>query len=692
MIALFYRELQDHVESIEKHLKGKSIEDLQSILKSICAIKGGAKLVQKPSIERVARELETLLKQAIELAEPLDHRQCQVVQKATGLFKEIYETQGLSAKEGELKKLQQEIEASEQTIVRLFFIELERQIAILSESLLIFEQTPNTIAVESLLRAAHSIKGAARAVGYGALVGFVHSVEEVFTKWKERPLSAEIIETLFSCIDLLYQLTKSDVRAFSTALYSDFFSDAAYKLQHFSPSPLSLKSSQKRANVQNATVRVTADYLTQLMGLAGELLIESRWLEHFSETLLKIKRGQNDLLEYVDHLQSEDLESRKKSKLQQKAHLCSKQITTYMNSIELFIRRHSTLSDRLYRQVIESRMCPFSDGVENLPRLVRDLAKQLNKKIYFEIIGKSTAIDREILGQLKAPLEHLLKNAIDHGIELPEERVALGKPVEGHIRLEARHKAGMLHIVITDDGRGLDLDKIKLKAYELRLIDSLSLDLTETKLVEFLFLPGFTTAEKISEISGRGIGLNAVQDMIQQVHGQVQIAARMGKGATFCLQLPLTLSVIRALMVSISGEPYAFALARIEHAVVIESSEVETVAGLFYFYLNGKSIALVFAHQVLGVAAASQTAKLSVVVLSNGVNYYGVIVDALLGEKELVAQKLDPTIAKIDNIACGAFMENGDPILVIDTEEMIYSINRLFTKQKSRDRTLGMGE
>src|SRR5215831_9583602 len=204
-------------------------------------------------------------------------------------------------------------------------------------------------------------------------------------------------------------------------------------------------------------------------------------------------------------------------------------------------------------------MRPFTDGAGGFPRLVRDTARQLGKQARLEIVGQATEVDRDILEKLEAPLTHLLRNAVDHGIEAPDRRLAAGKPEAGLVRIDARHRAGTLAITIADDGGGIDLERLRTKVVERRLTTAdMARTMTDAELLEFLFLPGFSTAGAITEYSGRGVGLDVVQTMVRTVGGSVRISSQLGQGTTFHLQLPITLSVVRAVLVEIAGEKYAF--------------------------------------------------------------------------------------------------------------------------------------
>src|SRR5262249_3817302 len=209
---------------------------------------------------------------------------------------------------------------------------------------------------------------------------------------------------------------------------------------------------------------------------------------------------------------------------------------------------------RLCREVLVSRLRPSADGAHGFPRLVRDMARKLGKNVRLEIDGQATEVDRDILEKLEAPLTHLLRNAVDHGLEPQEERLAAGKPETGVLRVEAQHRAGMLAVTGRDDGRGIDVERLRRKVVERGLTSAdMAVSLTEAELLEFLFLPGFSTASAVTEFSGRGVGLDVVQDTLRRVGGSVQVSTRRGQGTSFHLKLPITLSVLRAGVGGVSG-------------------------------------------------------------------------------------------------------------------------------------------
>ena len=460
-------------------------------------------------------------------------------------------------------------------------------------------------------------------------------------------------------------------------------------------------------------IRVTALKIERLMGLAGEAVVSSRWLPPFSKSLLKLKKSHLELAAVLDKLQDaleherfgkrrsrrnprqqpgmkEDILTSNAEILKlvtisrEKIKKCNHYLIDRLSQLDMFTSASENLSDRLYHEVIRVRMRPFADGIRSLPRIVRDLARELNKKVRLNIVGEATEVDRDILEKLDAPLTHLLRNALDHGIESPEEREAAGKPEKAVIRLEAAHRSGILMITVSDDGRGIDLEYLRERILEKGLATAeMIARLTEPELMDFLFLPGFSTMNKVTEISGRGVGLDVVHSMVHEVGGVVRAVSRPGKGLTFTMELPLTLSVIRTFLVEIAGEPFAFPLARIDRCLTVRREDIETVEDREYFKLDNKNISLVDIHDVLEVNKPShQGDDLSVVVISDRLHSYGLLTDRFLGEYDLVVRPLDSRLGKVPDISAVAIMLDGSPVLIFDVEDMVRSIDGLLTGKR----------
>ncbi|HEX2676117.1 MAG TPA: response regulator, partial [Polyangiales bacterium] len=272
------------------------------------------------------------------------------------------------------------------------------------------------------------------------------------------------------------------------------------------------------------------------------------------------------------------------------------------------------------------------------------------------------------------------RNALDHGIEPPEDRVAAGKPEVAVIHIEARHHAGMLSITVGDDGRGIDPERIREKVVDRGLLanPALAATLSRAELLDFLFLPGFSTAESVSEISGRGVGLDVVKNSVEALGGSVRVTSELTKGTVFHLQLPVTRSVIRAVVAEIASEKYAFPLLRIDRIDRLPLAAVKTMENRQYILIDDTPVSLVSARHVMGVPEAEQDgAELNVVVVSDRKQRFGIVVDEFCGEQDLVVRPLDARLGKIQDIAAAAILIDGTAALIVDVDDMVRSIERM---------------
>lgn len=597
----------------------------------------------------------------------------------------------------------------------LFRVEAENQSAILTNGLLELERGPAASGqLETLMRAAHSFKGAARIVNLQTAVRVAHALEDCFALAQQGKLELRQpeIDRLFHGIDLLGQISKQ-----TEASIARWDADHADELRRFFDSLAGSTSARetpalaggqatalaKRAAPEASfqavairkheyperVVRVAAENLNRLLGLAGESLVESRWLRPFAESLQRLKRHQAELSDKLDDLRnrlSEDHLSQRAehqfNELGRKAAECQQLLTDRMQELDMFDRRSAHLSQRMYLEALRTRMRPFGDGVRRFPRMVRDLAHALGKEVRLEIIGENTRVDRDILERLESPLAHLLRNAVDHGCETREQRLCAGKTPEGTIRLEARHSAGILLVTVTDDGAGVQLDRVREAIVARRLATPVvAQKLTEAELLEFLFLPGFTLKEDVTEISGRGVGLDVVQNMVRSVRGSVRVNTQPGCGLRLQLQLPLTLSVLRALLVEVAGEPYAIPSAQIARALKVQRGDIEVLENRQHFHFDGQQVGLLTAHQVFDCGDPQLHGDdVPIVVLDDHNARYGLVVDRFLGERELVVQPLDARLGKIQDISAAGLMEDGSPVLIADVDDMVRSIEKLISE------------
>ncbi|MBL9141786.1 MAG: response regulator [Phycisphaerae bacterium] len=345
--------------------------------------------------------------------------------------------------------------------------------------------------------------------------------------------------------------------------------------------------------------------------------------------------------------------------------------------MDTYFRRTEEVSTELYHQVVGSRMRPFGEGVSNFARMVRDMARQLGKQVRFQVIGEDVPVDRDILARLEAPLNHIVRNALDHGIEMPEDRRARGKPEQARLTLEVRHHAGQLLVCVSEDGRGIDSESIRRKVVERGMqTTELAARLGERELYDFLFLPGFSTAQRVTEISGRGVGLDVVHQTIAQIGGTTRVESRVGAGTSFTLVLPITLSVMRAALVQVAGEVYAFPLARIDRVLRVPSSELSKVQGRLQVTVDGQSVGLLDAVALFGFGEAHRADTASIVVIGQDSERVGLSVCHFLGEQDLVVRALDARLGKVPHIAAASILDDGQPVLIVDVDDLHESLRK----------------
>ncbi|KDB10662.1 CheA signal transduction histidine kinase [Burkholderia sp. lig30] len=641
------------------------------------------------------------------------------------------------------------------SLLELFREEAQAQAHVLAGGLLTLEHSPaDTTALEECMRAAHSLKGAARIIDLQDGVDLAHAMEECFVAAQrgEIVLSASHIDELLRGVDLLVRIGQPDPaaavsRAEIDALVArlsepaalgavdalgamgsmdavdamDTVGDAAVAPPRGpvlapdadTPSPdagdraddpqrdAAPASSEapsmppprpgQRADTPNGPpngpqrmLRVHADQLDRLLSLLGESLVESRRLKPFANSLLRIKRTQQDAARALDALYASLTERLDPSTLEMINDVrktlgqVQQMLGGRVDELDRLDRRGTNLAQQLYDEALRCRMRPFGDAAHAYPRIVRDFARSLGKQVRLSIVGESTQVDRDILDMLDAPLGHLLRNALDHGVETPDARVASGKPAEATITLEARHSAGKLFISVGDDGRGIDLDALRAAIVRRRLADDDTVArLSDHELLDFLLLPGFSMREQVTDVSGRGVGLDAVHEMVKTVRGTVRIVNEPGRGTRFVLQLPLTLSVIRSLLVEVGGEAYAFPLAHVRRTVELARADIDMLEGQQHFSFDGRPVGLVTAHQLLGTGAPDAAqANQPVVVIGDERETYGVAVDRFLGERMLVVQPLDRRLGKVKDVAAAALMENGDAVLILDVDDLLRSVDK----------------
>ncbi len=385
------------------------------------------------------------------------------------------------------------------------------------------------------------------------------------------------------------------------------------------------------------TVRVDVQKLDTLMNLVSELVIDRTRLVRFVD-IFENKYGSEELVENINEISS---------------HLG--QITT-----------------DLQEEIMKARMLPVSTVFSRMPRMVRDIAQKLGKEIEFIVEGQETELDRNVIEVIGDPLIHLIRNSIDHGIEAPEERVEIGKTRSGVVKLKASYVESHIVITISDDGKGIDVERIKKIAMDKGLLKSDALErMNDQEILDLIFEAGFSTVDIVSDVSGRGVGMDIVRSQIEQINGTVEYSTEVGKGTVFQIRLPLTLVIVKALMVGMADSVYAFPLPNVMETLSIDESEIKLVGQSEVIVVRGNVLPLLRMSDLFMDRSEREDEKLYVVVLGFGNRRVGVIVDRLLGEQEIVIKTLGSYLGQITGISGATILGDGRVALIIDAKGII---------------------
>jgi len=389
------------------------------------------------------------------------------------------------------------------------------------------------------------------------------------------------------------------------------------------------KVTQSNLGKIGKTVRVDIDRLDNLMNLVSELIIIKTRMDDLSG-----KAAGENMTEAIEYLE---------------------RITT-----------------SLHDAVMKVRMVPIERVFNRFPRLVRDLSKELGKEIDLQMSGEETEVDRTVIDEIGDPLIHLIRNSIDHGIELPKDRLKIGKPERGKLILKSYPDGNNVVIEVEDDGKGIDYKKIVNKALERGLItdnevESLSIE----ESINLLFLPGFSTADKVSDLSGRGVGLDVVKSKIESINGSVEVESVKDKGTKFVIRIPLTLAIIQALLIKLSQEIYALPLSSVSEIINISSSDIRDVQGQEIALYRGKTIPILRLKNLLEIPEEDGDEDLVVVVVNKGDKQAGLIVDSLIGQQEIVIKSLGKYLSGIKYLSGATILGNGNISLILDVNSLI---------------------
>lgn len=555
-------------------------------------------------------------------------------------------------------------------IVADFVVESREHLADIESQLLAIEAAGAAIdeeLVNQVFRAIHSIKGAAGFLGFSTLGRLAHEMENVLNLIRNRELVpvTEVIDVLLRAADTLRQMVENvdgsndvDIAAHEAALQEaaakrsedgapephsadDEGDEAGPKLRRASDAPTSADVAARQGDAStgsagspDANIRVAVSVLDRLMNLAGELVL-----------------SRNQLLQTVN--------------------------STDRHGIDSVAARVDQVTSELQETIMQTRMQTVGTVFQKFPRVVRDLSGQLGKQCRLVVEGQEVELDKSIIETIGDPLTHLIRNAVDHGIERPEVRAEAGKPAEGTITLRAFHQAGKVNISIHDDGGGIDAARLKEKAVARGLITAeQARELGDREAVRLIFHPGFSMAEKVTDVSGRGVGMDVVKTNIERLGGTVGIETQLGHGTTFEVKLPLTLAIVPSLVVGCAGHRYAIPQASISELVRVKGDEVaqkiEHLNSAEVFRLRGTLLPLVRLNQALNATSTegdverSATSVLPIIVVETGQLRYGLIVDRLFDSEEIVVKPLGHHMQECPCLAGATVLGDGRVALILD--------------------------
>ena len=605
--------------------------------------------------------------------------------------------------------------------IAIFKAETEDHLTKLNRGLVELEKRPDNIElVKELNREAHNIKGSARAFGYYEIQEVAHRIEDIFDRVAQKRIefNSAIAQTVFNGLDVIKSIVEKiareepidvDVSEICRALEQGFAKEKERvetrkeKKPGKKPEEKRTKEADKQklarpaapaaiASVQEAVVeeyiRVPIGRINALLNLVGEMIINKMKTSHKVAQAKRLFRITQETQKRIFDL-SERVKKKQPAEDKETARLLSQcnvniqklreEALNLSGYISMEALRLDPVVDELQARLKEIRMLPCSTIFEGFPRMVRDIAYQESKEVNLEISGEETELDRKVLDGIKTPLMHILRNCIDHGIEKPDQREASGKPRFGTIKLSAYHEAGNVLITIEDDGQGIDPEEIKRITLQKELISEEELAaMTEIETLNIVFMNGYSTSPIITDVSGRGIGLDIVRREIESLKGHVALNAQKDKGTRITLILPLTIAIIQVLMQKIQGKLFAFPMSLVNEILRVKEDEIATVGGQMAIQVRDSTVPVIKLDELLGLQsssleerAPSKNGEIPVVITTSLDKRVGFIVDEILGEVEVFVKSLGPHLGKIKNVSGAAVLARGEIMLILDVADLI---------------------
>jgi two-component system chemotaxis sensor kinase CheA len=596
--------------------------------------------------------------------------------------------------------------------IAIFKAESEDCLTKLDKGLVELEKFPdNPELVKELNRAAHTLKGSARVMGYIPIQEIAHRIEDIFDQVLQQKLvfTADMADKIFKGIDLirsaLSKVVKEeeidiDIAQVCAELEGilEIQGEEVHEKQeekkvsapHAEPAS-SQPSILKEDGISQEYIRVPVYRVNKLLNLTGEMVINkmksSEKVSQIKKLARRVKETQKDLGELNEKIgkalsaQDKEIVNLASRCFAGMDRLREDALSLYDNvSTEVF--RLDPVVDELQNKMKEMRMLPCSTIFEGFPRMVRDIAAQERKKVDFEILGGQTELDRKVLERIKTPLMHVLRNCIDHGIEEPQTRKAVGKEEAGKVKIMAFHKAGHVLIEIEDDGCGMDPEGIKQAALKKHLVSPDELKgMSDKEVLNIIFMNGFSTSQLITDVSGRGIGLDVVRRDIESLKGQVLIETQKGKGTKFIFVLPLTIAIINTLLIKTVGMFFAIPLSSVEEALNVPKDQISMIDNHMAIQVRDRLVPLVLMKEVLDLPVFSgevhqeednEHEKVNpVVIISSLDKWVGFIVDEIFGQEEMFLKNLGKHLGKVRNVSGASILGSGDVVVILDPADLI---------------------
>jgi two-component system chemotaxis sensor kinase CheA len=649
-LDLFLAEAREHLESLSEHLlrlekDPENKEIVKEIFRSAHTLKGMAATMGFEQITEVTHEMENALSLLKEGKIRVTPEVIDVLLRCVDLLEVM--VRDLKEGKSESRFFQDLLEELQQ--LSSFAVESPQEVSSTIPSGLEFNEYDVSViqaAEESGYKAYYLKIGLAPGTVMKSVRAFMvfHNLEEIGQIVKCYPSAQDLEEERFEDefeVVLLTQVSRERV----SEVIGKISEVRVLALEELKSSELISKPELKKEVSQEPTkdsfrdfsglrtlrtVRVDIERLDNLMNLVGELVINKTRLEQIG----------------VTHRISELVEA---------------------------VEQMGRLTSDLQSIVMKVRMVPVEHVFNRFPRMVRDLAREMGKEVEFVVEGKETELDRTVIDEIGEPLVHLLRNALDHGIETPEERIKKGKPPVGLLRLEARHEGNNVVIEVEDDGRGIDVEKVRKKAIAMGLLSEKEKEesyLDEKALLNLIFQPGFSTADEVTDVSGRGVGMDVVKSKIESLNGTIEIETRKDLGTKVKVTLPLTLAIIQALLVNVGSEQYAIPLSSIDETTSVTPDQIKTVQNKEVMFLRGMVLPLVRLHDLLAVEDVPENEEMYVVVARKGERQVGLVVDSLAGQQEIVIKSLGKFLEGIPGIAGATILGNGQVALIIDVNSL----------------------